>query len=183
MNQQTNRTLYLARGAVIAAAYAVLTLAAAAWNLAYGPVQFRFSEALTVLPMFTGAAVPGLTLGCLLANLFSGYGVYDLVFGTMATLIAALLSRAVRNVRWRGIPVLVPLPPVLVNALMVGLEITVVSGGNLTPDAFQNFNWILFWTNFASVGLGELVICYVLGLPLAVWIDRSRSMKKLMQDR
>lgn len=180
MNQQSNRALLLAQGAVIAAAYAVLTLVAAAWGLAYGPFQFRFSEALTVLPMFTGAAVPGLTLGCLLANIFSGYGVYDMVFGTLATLLAALLSRAVRNIRWRGVPVLVPLPPVLVNALVVGVEITVVAGGKLDPASFYHFNWILFWSNFVSVGVGELVVCYLLGLPLLICIEKSKALRRLL---
>ncbi len=159
----------------------MLTLLAALAGLAYGPVQFRFSEALTILPVFTSAAVPGLTVGCLLSNILSGYGVYDMVFGTLATLLAALLTRAVRNVRFRGIPVLAPLPPVVVNALMVGLEITVVNNGKLDPSWFQHFNWVLFWSNAGSVGLGELVVCYVLGLPLAVMIDKNKKLKSLME--
>ncbi len=145
MNHQSNRTLRLAQGAVIAAAYTVLTWLAALVGLAYGPVQFRFSEALTILPLFTSAAVPGLTIGCLLSNILSGYGIYDMVFGTLATLLAALLTRAVRNVKFRGVPVLAPLPPVIFNALMVGLEITIVNNGKLDPSWFQHFNWVLFW--------------------------------------
>ncbi|HEX3016642.1 MAG TPA: QueT transporter family protein [Caproicibacter sp.] len=178
MNQRSNRVLYLALGAVIAALYAVLTYAAGIAGLAYGPVQFRFSEALTVLPMFTPAAIPGLTIGCLLSNIFSGYGIYDLIFGTAATLLAAILTRAVRKVRYRGIPVLAPLPPVIINALVVGLEITVVAGGKLD---LASFNWILFWSNAGSVGLGELVICYVLGLPLAMIIERNKKLKSLLR--
>ncbi len=180
-HQKPNRTLRLAQGAVVAAAYAVLTWAAALANLAYGPVQFRFSEALTVLPVFTSAAVPGLTVGCLLANILSGYGIYDMVFGTLATLLAALLTRAVRNVRFRGIPVLAPLPPVIINALMVGLELTVVSRGKLDPSIFQDFNWMLFWSNAASVGLSEFVVCYVLGLPLAAAIVKNRKLQSLVE--
>lgn len=181
MNQPSNRVLYIVRGAIVAAAYTVLTYLAATMNLAYGPVQFRFSEALTILPMFTPAAIPGLTIGCLLANLFSGYGIYDLIFGTAATLLAAVLTRAVRNIRFRGVPVLSPLPPVLINALVVGLEITVVANGKFDLSLFYHFNWIIFLTNALSVGLGELVICYVLGLPLAVVIDKNRKLKSLLQ--
>jgi uncharacterized membrane protein len=181
MHQQSSRTLRLAKGAVIAAAYAALTWLAALAGLAYGPVQFRFSEALTVLPAFSGAAVPGLTLGCLLGNLLSGYGAYDMVFGTLATLFAAGLTRALRNVRFHGIPFLAPLPPVVCNALIVGVEITVLNGTGIAPDAFRNFNWILFWGNAASVGLGELVICYGLGLPLLIVIEKNQKLKALLQ--
>ena len=80
MKKQTRSTVFLAQGAMIAAIYTVLTLLAATMNLAYGPVQFRFSEALTILPLFTPAAIPGLTIGCLLSNLFSGYGAADMIF-------------------------------------------------------------------------------------------------------
>ena len=80
-----SKVRFLAQGAVIAALYAVLTYLAAAMNLAYGPVQFRFSEALTVLPVFTPAAIPGLALGCFLSNLASPLGIVDWVFGTAAT--------------------------------------------------------------------------------------------------
>ena len=80
----SKKVRFLALGAVIAALYAVLTYVAAAVNLAYGPVQFRFSEALTVLPVFTPAAIPGLTLGCVIANLGSPLGVVDWVFGPLA---------------------------------------------------------------------------------------------------
>ena len=113
----------LAQGAMIAAIYTVLTLLAATMNLAYGPVQFRFSEALTILPMFTPAAVPGLTIGCLLSNIFSGYGAADMIFGTLATLLAAISTRMLRTVRIKDIPWLAPLPPVLFNAVIIGAEI------------------------------------------------------------
>lgn len=175
---QSKHILYLAKGALIAAAYTVLTYLAAMANLAYGPVQFRFSEALTILPIFTSAAVPGLTLGCLLSNILSGYGVYDMVFGTLATFLAAVLTRAARNVRVHNVPVLAPLPPVLLNALIVGLEITVVSGGKFSP---ASFSLTVFGANAASVGLGELVICYALGLPLAILIEKNKRLKTLLQ--
>jgi uncharacterized membrane protein len=182
MNSESKTTLRLAQGAVIAAAYTVLTCLAGLAGLAYGPVQFRFSEALTVLPVFAPAAVPGLTIGCLLANLFSGYGIYDLIFGTAATLLAAILTRAARNIRFRGVPVLAPLPPVILNALIVGLEITVVANGKLDVSLLHRFNWLVFLANAGSVGLGELVVCYALGLPLAAVIEKNRKLKALLEQ-
>ena len=123
MNKKTSKVRFLALSAVIAALYAVLTYAAAAMNLAFGAVQFRFSEALTVLPAFTPAAIPGLAVGCLISNLASPLGVVDWVFGTLATLLAGIFSYLVRNIRWEEIPVLAPLPPVIFNALIVGFEV------------------------------------------------------------
>lgn len=170
MQNQTSRVRSLALGAMIAALYTVLTYLAALWGLAYGPVQFRFSEALTVLPVFTGASVPGLTVGCFLSNLFSGYGT-DMIVGMIATLISALATRRLRGVRWHGLPILAPLPPVVVNAVFVGAEIVILSPGG--------FAWAEFLTQALSVGAGELVVCYGLGLPLAAWIQSSRVMKRL----
>lgn len=170
MQNRTDRTRSLARAAMIAALYTVLTLLAAAWGLAYGPVQFRFSEALTILPVFTASAIPGLTVGCFLSNLFSGYST-DLVVGTLATLISAVGTRLLRRVRWHGLPVLAPLPPVLVNAVFVGAEIVFLSPGG--------FAWTEFWTQALSVGLGELAVCYGLGLPLAALINSRPGLKKL----
>ena len=156
---------------MIAALYTVLTLVAAMLNWAYGPVQFRFSEAMTVLPMFTPAAIPGLAVGCFLSNVWSNMGVMDMIFGTLATLLAAVATRAARHVRVKGIPVLAPLPPVLFNALIVGLEITIVS-----PEGFL---WPAFLANALSVGLGELAACYILGLPLAILLDKLEAEKRL----
>jgi uncharacterized membrane protein len=173
MKTQSGHLVHLVQGAMIAAIYTVLTYLAALAGLAYGPVQFRFSEALTILPVFTASAVPGLTVGCLLANVFSGYGIYDMVFGTAATLIAAVGTRLLRNVRFRGVPVLAPLPPVLVNAVIVGAEIVILSPGG--------FAWAAFWTAACQVGLGELVVCYVLGLPLAILIEKNKTLKSLLQ--
>jgi uncharacterized membrane protein len=173
MKKQTKRVQFLTQGAMIAAVYAVLTLLAAVVNLAYGPVQFRFSEALTILPIFTPAAIPGLALGCLLSNIWSGYGVADMVFGTAATLLAAIATRMVRNIRIRNIPFLAPLPPVLLNAVIVGLEISILSPGG--------FVWAGFLSAALSVGLGELVICYALGLPLAAALEQIGAKNKIFK--
>lgn len=167
---------FLAQGAVIAALYAVLTYAAAAVNLAYGPVQFRFSEALTVLPVFTPAAIPGLALGCFLSNLASPLGIVDWVFGTAATLLAALGTRAAAKVEIRGIPWLAPLPPVLANTVIVGLEVACLSDAGF---AWANFSWAAFGAGALSVGLGELVVCYVLGLPLLIALKKTGASDKI----
>ena len=169
-NTSTN-IRFLVQGAMIAALYTALTLVAVMLNWAFGPVQFRFSEAMTILPVFTPAAIPGLAVGCFLSNLWSGMGVMDMIFGTLATVLAAIATRAVRHVRVKGIPVLAPLPPVLFHALIVGLEITIIS-----PDGFL---WPAFLANALSVGLGELAACYILGLPLAILLDKLEAEKRL----
>lgn len=168
---------FLAQGAVIAALYAVLTYVAAAVNLAYGPVQFRFSEALTVLPVFTPAAIPGLTLGCFLSNLASPLGVVDWVFGTSATLLAALGTRAAAKVEVKGIPWLAPLPPVLANTVIVGLEVACLSESGVF--AWANFSWAAFGAGALSVGLGELAVCYALGLPLLIALKKMGASDKI----
>mgnify|MGYP001070155035 CR=1 FL=1 len=110
-------------GAVIAALYAALTYAASAVNLAYGAVQFRFSEALTVLAAYTPAAIPGLTIGCILANLGSPYGITDIICGSAATLLAAVFTYLTRKVKVKGLPLLAPVFSVVFNAIIVGAEI------------------------------------------------------------
>lgn len=173
MKNQGKSVQFLTQSAMIAALYAVLTLLAAAVNLAYGPIQFRFSEALTILPIFTPAAIPGLTLGCLISNIWSGYGVADMVFGTLATLLAAVVTRMLRNIRYKNVPWLAPLPPVLFNAVIVGLEIAVLSPGG--------FVWAGFFSAALSVGAGELVICYALGLPLVAALEKTGVSGKIFK--
>lgn len=165
-----SKTRFLTEAGLIAAAYAATTYLCALWGLAYGEVQFRFSEALTILPLFTPAAIPGLTLGCLIANIGSPLGMVDVVCGSLATLIAAVGVRLVRHVRIKNVAWLAPLIPVVANALIVGLEISWFLPEGLT------------WAGFAgaalSVGLGELVVCYGLGLPLFILLDKLPIFKK-----
>ena len=111
---QLSKTQRLVLNGVIAATYAALTLAASALNLAYGPVQFRFSEALTILPFLFPGTWPGLFIGCLVANLLSPYGLVDIVCGSLATLLAALWTAKVKN-KW-----IAPLPPVICNMVIIG---------------------------------------------------------------
>ncbi len=169
--KESKQIRFLAQAAVTAALYAVLTYAAAAMNLAFGAVQFRFSEALTVLPVFTSAAIPGLALGCFLSNLASPLGIVDWVFGTLATLLAAFGTRAAAKIRIKGVPFLAPLPPVLANSALVGLEIACLSEAG--AFAWRNFSWAAFGAGALSVGLGELAVCYVLGLPLMMLLKKS----------
>ncbi len=136
----------MTRVAVIAALYAALTLLLA--PISYGAVQFRVAEALTLLPILTPAAVPGLFIGCLAANLLGGATALDVVFGSLATLAAALMTR-----RLREKPVLAALPPVLVNALVVGAVLALA------------YN-LPFWLTALEVGAGQLAACFALGLPL-----------------
>ncbi|NLJ30056.1 MAG: QueT transporter family protein [Clostridiales bacterium] len=177
MNPKAFRTQRLTQGAMIAAVYAVLTWAQALLpptaSLTYGPVQFRVAEALTILPVFTPAAIPGLSVGCLLANVLSGYGAADMVFGTLATLLAAVFTRMLRNIRIKSIPVLAPLPPVLFNAAIVGMMIAVQSPGQPL--------WPTFWSMAASVGFGELVVCYALGLPLAAALKKATAKSNILK--
>ena len=147
-------TRYLVRAAVIAAIYVALTYLAGVMNLAYGPVQFRFSEALTVLPFLLPEAAPGLFIGCVVSNLLSPYGALDLVIGSLATLLAALWTGRCRR-RY-----LAPLPPVLCNAALVGAMLAWYEAGASALFASA------FAYNALTVGAGEAAVCYLLGLPL-----------------
>ena len=173
----SRKVRFIAISAVVAAMYAGLTYLAAAVNLAYGPVQFRFSEALTVLPAFTPAAVPGLALGCFIANLTSPLGVVDWVFGTLASFVAAVGTLALSKVRFKGVPWLAPLPPVIANAVIVGLELCCFSDAGVF--SWGNASLGGFLAGAASVGLGELVVCYALGVPLMIAIEKT-GLDKLM---
>ena len=174
MEKQNKRTQYLAQAAMIAAIYTVLTLLAAFANLAYGPIQFRFSEALTILPVFTPAAIPGLAIGCLVSNIWSGYGAADMIFGTLATLLAAIVTRKLRNIRVKNIPILAPLPPVIFNAIIIGLEVAVLSSNG-------GFSLEGFWGAALSVGAGQFVICYALGLPLFAALNNIGAKSKIFK--
>ena len=112
MDRNKTAALWLAQGAAVAALYVVLTLIFA--PISFGSVQFRIAEILTILPLFTPAAVPGLFVGCLLGNILGGAIIWDIVFGSLATLIGAALGYLLRFNRW-----LVPVPTVIANALII----------------------------------------------------------------
>jgi len=168
-------TRQIAAAGVIAALYAVLSYFAGIFGVAYGPIQCRFSEALCVLPFFFPEAVPGLFIGCLAANLLSPYGALDIVFGSLATLLAAVWTAHTRR-KW-----LSPLPPVLCNAGIVGAVIAFETApGALTP-AF----WASYAYNALTVGLGEAVACYALGGLLLAALPRVPALRRRMpaEDR
>ena len=111
-----NKTSFLSHAAIIAALYIVLTFLANAFGLASGVIQIRFSEALTILPFFTPAAIPGLFTGCLLANILTGCAVPDVLVGSFATLMGALFTYKFRKYKWMA-----PVPPIVSNAILIPL--------------------------------------------------------------
>ncbi len=137
--------IYLVHGAVIAALYVVLTMLVA--PIAFGPIQFRFSEALTILPFFTPAAIPGLFVGCLLSNLIGGAIIWDVLFGSLATLIGALGTYLLRKYRR-----LICLPPIISNTLIIPFVLRYAYGeAGLIPYLM------------VTVGIGEILAVGVCG--------------------
>ncbi len=145
---------FLARAGLYAAVYAVLTIVLAPFS--YGIMQVRVAEALTVLPIIDKSAIPGLFIGCLIANIVGGYGIIDIGLGSIFTLIAAYLTSRVKK-DWQA-----PIPPIVINAIGVGTYLAILLK---TP-----IYWGIFW-----VGLGELIACFGLGLPLLFFIRRIRG--------
>lgn len=150
-------TKKIAIAAIIAAIYAVITVVIA--PLSYGMMQLRFSEALTILPVFTPVAIHGLFVGCLIANLLSPVGVVDVIFGSLASLISAIGTYKLRNNMW-----LAPLPPVVVNAVVVGVMLKYYYG----VDA--SLILCMLW-----VAGGQALACYGLGLPLKKLLDKHKN--------
>jgi len=154
-------TRFLIQAAVIAAVYAVLTILLMPFS--YGPMQVRVSEALTVLPFFTPAAIPGLFVGCIVSNIVSPYGLIDMVLGSSATLIAAVLSYLLRNK-----PILVPLPPVVANGIIIGAMLKYAYSVPMPLYA------CILW-----VAAGELVACYLIGYPLLRILKKYKKIFEL----
>jgi uncharacterized membrane protein len=144
---------FIAEAAIIGAMYAALTILIPGGS---GQIQVRISEALTVLAFFTPAAIPGLFAGCIIANIFVGAGPYDILFGSLATLIAAWLT-------WK-MPrkFLAPLPPVIVNAVVVAF----VLNFSIQAPLFATMGF---------VALGELIACYGLGYPLLLLLEKQKA--------
>ncbi len=155
----------LTNAAVIAAIYFGLTMLLA--PISFGALQFRVSEALCILPFFFPESVFGLFIGCILANLLGGVGILDVVFGSLATLIAAYLTMKIR-IKW-----LACLPPVILNGVIVGAVIAF----SLSPDAF----WNAYLVIGAQVFLGELGVMYLMGLPLLYLLPKLRFFRSLYE--
>ncbi len=149
----------LTKGAVVAAIYTVLTVVAA--PISFGPLQFRISEALTVLPFIMPEAVWGLTIGCLVSNLL-GSTFIDAVFGTVATLLAAWVTTKIRHM-W-----LAPLPAIIFNGIIVGATVTIMS---------VEFTLTSYLMIALSISVSELIICYCAGIPLLAAVNKLLSGK------
>ncbi len=147
------KTRFITEAAIIAALYAVLTIAIPGGS---GQIQVRVSEALTILPFFTPAAIPGLFVGCLAANLFVGNGPYDIIIGSLATLLAAFVT-------WK-MPrkFLAPLPPVIINAVAVAIILKLAANLPMPPT-------------MGFVAIGEVIACYILGYPLLLLLEKQKQ--------
>lgn len=152
-------TKYVVTAALVAAIYVLLTYVSAAMGLASNPIQIRLSEALTVLPYFTAAAVPGLTVGCFLANLLTGGAVWDIIFGTLATFIGAVITHKLRNKN----KLLAPVPPILSNTVTIPLILHFV---------YSFPGGILYFS--ATVFAGEFLSCGVLGVLLISALEKHK---------
>ncbi len=165
-------TLYLTTSAVIAALYVLFTLPFA--QFAFGPIQFRLAEIMVILPIFTPAAIPGLTVGCFLANLLNtnNLGVIDIVFGSLATLIAAVLTRLIARkcTKIKQVPrdLLAIFPPVAVNALIVGTYLTF-----LLNTSGDQVTLLMIALNMLYIALSETVVVYALGYPFLVLLRKT----------
>lgn len=154
----SKKTLFLVQAALIAAIYVVLTVVFAPFS--FGEVQVRIAEALTILPVFLPAAVPGLFVGCLLGNMLGGAVLPDIIFGSLATLIGALGTRALRKAH----PFLAPIPPIAANTVIVPFVLKYAYAVDL-PIPFM----------MLTVGIGEVVSCGIFGLVLYYALNGRRA--------
>lgn len=161
-----SHALFLAQAAMIAALYIVLTIIANALGLANYIIQVRFSEALTILPYFTPAAVPGLFIGCLLSNILTGCALPDIVFGSLATLLGALGTYALRKWKWCA-----PVCPVIANTIIVPLIL--VYGYGLLMEGMSLVQCLGFYC--LTVGAGEVISCGILGMILLTVLEKYKG--------
>ena len=161
-------TRQIALNGIVAGLYAAITILTA--SFAYGNIQFRISEALMMLLLFEPSLTVGLTIGCLIANLFSTVSVLDIVIGTAATLLACLLTTRIKK------PWLAPLPTILVNAVMVG---AMLSWLYMPSEQF----WYGLLVFGGEVGAGEAAVLYVLGLPLYYAMKKTDFIHKLLYPK
>lgn len=157
--RKNSKALFIANAAIIAALYVVLTLIANALGLANYAIQVRFSEALTILPYFTPAAIPGLFAGCILSNILTGCLPLDIIFGSLATLLGAIFTYKLR--KWKFLS---PLPPIIFNILFVPPVLAFV---------YQFEGTLLYF--IITVGIGEILSCGVLGIMLLLVLEKYRN--------
>lgn len=154
--------------AVIAAVYATVTVAFS--FISYGPFQFRIAEGLTILPYFSPFAIVGLFVGCILSNIISPMGIPDLIFGSTATLIAAIITYYIGRSNLPFKKYLSPLPSVIFNALIIGIMVTELYAPNVP-----------LYLNILYVGFGQVVCCYGLGLPLINIIEKNNIIQNYIK--
>lgn len=163
----------LVNASLVAALYTALTVALA--PISYGNVQLRMAEALTLLPVFGISPIYGLTVGCAISNAIGvSIGVntpVDIIFGTLATLIASVGTYFFRMIKLKGIPVISALCPVILNALIIGAELSIV--------ATNSFNIEVFRVYALSIAVGEMLACFVLGVPLVIIMKKTGLGEKL----
>ncbi|HHT85499.1 MAG: QueT transporter family protein [Bacillota bacterium] len=162
MSRDITLSATITRIALLAGIYAALTVLPPFSSLGYGPVQVRVSETLTVLPFLFPWAKWGLYIGCIVANLASPFLVWDITLGALASLISGLITERMPNAY------LAPLPPVLVNAFVVTAYVAPLSGLN-------------YWPVLAQILLGQVVSCYVFGLPLLMFLIRNPHLTRRLQ--
>ena len=174
MNQKSMSVKRLVRCAVIAAIYVVLCLVLQPFS--YGAVQVRVAEAFCLLPIFGTEYIIGVTLGCFLANLL-GSTVIDVIFGTLATLLACLVTYKLRNVRVKGLAIPASLPPVISNMFIVGaFEITFFFSDAAPTVALAAFNAV-------AVGIGEIISCTVVGVALVKLVESNEGLKRIFTEK
>lgn len=164
IKKSDEKVIHMVQAAMIAAVYVALTLPIQ--PIAYGPIQFRVSEALTILPYFTSAAIPGVTIGCFLSNILMGAPLPDIIFGTLATLIGTVFSRMLRRQKF-----LVCIPPILSNALIIPWVL---------KFAYEFEDAVPFM--MLTVGAGEVLAAGVLGTMLLLALERCKNMVFGMQS-
>ncbi len=160
---------------LIAALYTGVSILLA--PVSFGNIQVRIAEALTLLPILTPLGIYGVTLGCFLTNLIGTLmgtniiGVFDIFFGTFTTLIAAILTSKLAKYKYKDLPILACLPPILLNGLIIGLELTFVFTGS--------FNFGFFLLMFMEISLGEFVAVVIIGLPIINKLKNFKIFKKM----
>lgn len=156
---RNKNVLFITQAAMIAALYVVLTFVANAFGLANYAIQVRISEALTILPIFTPAAIPGLFIGCIISNFLTGCALPDIIFGSLATLAGALGTYALRKIKWTA-----PLPPIVANTLIVPFILVYVYHMEGTLPLFM-----------LTVGIGEIISCGILGTLLTLVLTKYKN--------
>lgn len=157
----------IAFSSLIASIYTICTVLLA--PISYGAVQVRVSEALTILPYFSAYPIGGLFIGCLISNLIGGNGLLDIIFGSLATLVAGILTYIIGRSNLKYKKYICPLPPVVINAVVVGFVLNYTLNLPLLPS--------MFW-----VGIGEAIACYILGLLLLSLFEKNKKLKKYIED-